>query len=565
MLKALVYYSDCSTNAFDLHVSRAHNGFTATLPKELIKKDAEYVDFFPDYCSAYEGDEGYYAYGNNLTYFKNHTDHNIDCGYGMMCFFGAKTKERCVVVIATGLWAQHHVIIEKNNGQYRIFMRFMIEGCSIDENMQVKVVFLDGDDMNYSGMARAYRNEMIQAYSLKTMTERANEHLRYAMEAPEIRIRMGWKPVPSPVPEQNHENEPQMHVACTFDDVIMVMEACKHEGVEKAEFCLVGWNIKGHDGRWPEAFPVEESLGGEEGLKRLIAKAKELGYKLVCHTNATDCYSIADTFDEELPMRKRDMNWAANASWGGGQMYDMCPICGERYTQSTLKQCADLGFAGIHYIDVISTVAPRRCFSPKHPCSQGMFVRKMLNAAELSKELIGGFQSEGGFDYMAPCMDMSLYIDFHMTDKANPFCDKNVPIWQMVYHDFILANPGTDTVNYPAKGWFNRLKFLEFGGHPVIYIYSKFHKKRNWMGEQDYTADNETSIAATAKGIKALQDDYNMVRSIRHAAMVKHEELTETLHVVTYENGVRMVVNYGDQDASFENVMIPFHDMVVIS
>ena len=47
-------------------------------------------------------------------------------------------------------------------------------------------------------------------------------------------------------------------------------EAMKNAGIDKAELCLVGWNVRGHDGRWPQAFPVEPALGGEEELHWLI-------------------------------------------------------------------------------------------------------------------------------------------------------------------------------------------------------------------------------------------------------------------------------------------------------
>ena len=83
-----------------------------------------------------------------------------------------------------------------------------------------------------------------------------------------------------------------MNVACSFEDVEALLEECKAMGIEHAEFCLVGWNIRGHDGRWPQVFPVEPAFGGEENLRKLIIRAKELGYSIVCHTNSTDAYSI---------------------------------------------------------------------------------------------------------------------------------------------------------------------------------------------------------------------------------------------------------------------------------
>ncbi len=563
MLSAIIHYTDGSGDIVSLVEKQTDDALVITLDRDRIVKPAEYVDLMPDLCMAEEGSEGYFTFGNNLTYFRDHEDGLCDCGYGIMRYFGAKTKDKCIVVIATGLWEQHHVIIEKANGRYRIYMRFMLDGCTAEEDIQVKIIPLSGDDADYSGMARAYRREAEKDSSLRTLRDRANEHLRYVMDAPEIRIRMGWKPVPSPVLEQTRENEPPMRAACTFDDVISIMKACRREGVDKAEFCLVGWNVKGHDGRWPEAFPIEEALGGGEGLKRTIACAKELGYKLVCHTNVTDCYSIADVFHDELPMRTRDGKWASHDCWSGGRMYDICPVCGERYSAETIKKCAELGFSGLHYVDVITTVPPRRCFSEKHPCSQREYIRKMRDIARLSRECIGGFQSEGGYDYLASSTDMGLYVDFHMTDKANPFCDGNVPLWQIVYHDHILANPGTVTVNYPAKGWFSRLKFLEFGGYPVLYIYSRFREGFHWMGEEDFTADSEAALLRTAKAIRMLQDDYRMTAPVRHIAMIRHEVIAGTLHVSTYENGYRMICNYGDSDAVFEGAVVPAHDAVL--
>ena len=107
-------------------------------------------------------------------------------------------------------------------------------------------------------------------------------------------MRQGWKPAPSPIPFQTPENEPQMHVACTFDRVGDIAQEFKRQGISDAEFCLVGWNTKGHDGRFPQIFPVEPLLGGEEKLRKLIQKVHDLDYGIVCHDDATAAYTIAD-------------------------------------------------------------------------------------------------------------------------------------------------------------------------------------------------------------------------------------------------------------------------------
>ena len=135
-----------------------------------------------------------------------------------------------------------------------------------------------------------------------------------------MRIRLAWQPVPSPGEEQTDENEPPLHVAMTFDQVSDFIDRMKASGVEKAEICLVGWNISGHDGRWPQIFPVEPKLGGEERLRALISHAKEIGYNICCHTNTTDSYSIADNYSPEITRKNRDGTIACHSwCWGGGR------------------------------------------------------------------------------------------------------------------------------------------------------------------------------------------------------------------------------------------------------
>ncbi len=562
MDQAIVTCSDGSVRRLELQRRDLADGFEVTLPKDAPGEAAEYVDFMPDYSPANEGEDGYFAFNNNLVRFKNHEDGTYDTGYCFMHFFGVKTGSVCFTAVISSLWEQHSLIVSRRNGVYTIHPRFLLEGVAAEEDMKVEYHFLTGADADYSGMARVYRAWQLSHGICVPIRQRMNDDLAYVLDAPEVRIRMGWKPVPTPVEEQTPETEPPMHTAITFDGVQKLMEACKAQGIDKAEFCLVGWNLRGHDGRWPQAFPVEEAFGGETGLRRLIREAQKLGYRIVCHTNSTDCYSVSDKWDESLPMRTRSGEKQKNAQWGGGRMYNMCPKSGgEAYSYQMLDGVADLGFKGLHYIDVISTVPPRRCFDREHPVSQREFSESMQRIGRYATNKMGGFQSEGGYDYMAPVLDMALYVDFHIFDAVHPLIDENVPLWQIVYHDIILSNPGTATVNYPTKGWKNRLKFIEYGGHPVIYVYSKFLSSGNaWMGDEDFTCDTPEELRRTVLGIRQLQDDYRALGELRTQAIVRHEILNENIRTTTYEGGTRIVCNYGETPFTLDGVTVAPHE-----
>ncbi|UKI36864.1 MAG: hypothetical protein L6V93_00885 [Clostridiales bacterium] len=67
-------------------------------------------------------------------------------------------------------------------------------------------------------MAVYYRNYRLSRGECASLTDKMNQRneLRYCADAPEVRIRLGWKPAPPKILEQTVENEPEMYVACTF-------------------------------------------------------------------------------------------------------------------------------------------------------------------------------------------------------------------------------------------------------------------------------------------------------------------------------------------------------------
>ena len=198
------------------------------------------------------------------------------CGIGTpaMSMFGLKSPRGAFVAIAQGLKYYFGANVVAKKGEYAMICVLGDELCRDPyEDFEIEYRMLGEKEATLGGMARAYRNYQLERGEVKPLKDRVkgNETLKYAVESLEIRIRQAWKPVPSPVPDQVPENEPAIkRVAVTFDRVGDIARELKRQGGGKAELCLVGWNIGGHDGRWPQSFPVEESLGGEAKLRRCI-------------------------------------------------------------------------------------------------------------------------------------------------------------------------------------------------------------------------------------------------------------------------------------------------------
>lgn len=526
---------------------------TAWLPKEQVGEGCDYIDFLYDCFHASVGDEGYFVLpfesqtGIYLTHFTPRADTEYVSAFSCMGCYGWNRGREGTLAVVIGMKYDYGLVSGVRDGAYYVYPRFFIDGDSPYEDICVRLYRLEDGD--YSAMARKYRQYQLEEGGCVPLKVRAtaDPRLKKSADSINVRIRQGWKPVPTPVEEQTPENEPEMHVACTFDRVCDLAREFRAQGIQRAEFCLVGWNTKGHDGRFPQIFPVEEKLGGEERLKHLIQTVKALRYGVVCHDDATAAYRIASCWDEEYLLKNKDgAPYKRPKLWSGGRPYKICPQREyERFELEHMERLRELGFEGIHYIDVITILELLKCYDPAHPCTRkdsAYWYRKIMR---LAREKFGGFSSEGCYDFAADSLDFVLYTSFHLDNKGiPPICDEHIPFWQLVYHGIILYNPGTYTLNYAAKRGINRLKYFEYGGRPLAVFYANFTKDDHWMGREDLLCDTDEQMRDSVKRVKQMEQDYERLAPVRYEFMEQHEKIADGVYRTRYANGGEVMVDY---------------------
>ena len=256
--------------------------FEEYLRLELSPAELESIDKLcvtPSFARANEGEDGYFVAEDGLLYGFKHNgmgEYSRVAKNLRMSMSCINTLHGAYLAILKGLEFESIQRYHHKDGKYSFSYEYDLSKCGAYEPLVIDFYPMPKGEDNYSAMARRYREYLIESNQMPQMLKERvgeNEHLRYASESPEIRIRQGWKPVPTPVEHQTLENEPEMRVAITFDQVKDIVDELKRQGVEKAQLCLVGWNHKGHDGRYPTVFPVEPSLGGEvASIKRKVWK-----------------------------------------------------------------------------------------------------------------------------------------------------------------------------------------------------------------------------------------------------------------------------------------------------
>ena len=197
-----------------------------------------------------------------------------DCHYSsvdpLMSLFAVGKADGTYVVMIDRTYS-YKLRVTYAEGRYSIEILSELSKQPKGESVRLRMFKLPAGS-DYNQVARFVRNYKLGKGEIQPLSDKAKarEIIRYSIKHPLIRIRMCWKPVPPEILHQTLENEPKMYTACTFSRVRDIADELHRQGIEGAEICLVGWNIKGHDGRWPQIFPVEEAFCGEEELLRTV-------------------------------------------------------------------------------------------------------------------------------------------------------------------------------------------------------------------------------------------------------------------------------------------------------
>lgn len=549
------------------------NAQVFTLKKEKFQ-NAAYLRVAGGLTAAKAGDDGFYLVprnismiGDSLTRFTERGDCVSEIKRPIISGFGVKTPSLCAWVrVRRDYYYKFEIVCKDGNYSLSVIIDFTGDDLPTDD-VRLEVIELS-PDAGIAEMAAAERERRLALGEMPTLAEKCRmPAVEYARKYPLIRVRMGWKPSPSELPAYTPDTEPEMHVACDFKRVRDIADALKAHGVPGCELQLVGWNKGGHDGAFPQLFPVEPKLGGEEELRRTVEHVKKLGYRISLHTNSIDCFTLADTFSWDDVSRHRDGSVMQIGHYSGGYAYRVCLKKQFKNVIRDLPRVAGLEPNGLHFIDVISIVVPDTCHAPEHRSTVSSGIATARQIMAFARELFGGFSSEGCMDFAMRYLDYGLYTTFGDSFKKTrePLTDEYLPFWELCYHGILLYNPDSQTVNYGIKSPAERLRMFMRGGRPSFYFYTRFRTggQKNWMGDSDLTCDNDDDLNASAEAIAKSCKEYAPLAD-RQLTFMTNFERRGALEIVTYADGRRMVGNFSGRVRKFEGQTVPAWDFIIV-
>lgn len=148
------------------------------------------------------------------------------------------------------------------------FSRPQVEPNSV--NPAIRIYFLSNENADYSGMARLYREKLINQGMLTEKNDSSNIPMRLEVVASEVKDGFLWKSV---------EKLTSSSEASGFVDELQTL------GIDNITMVMRGWQNGGLDGADYSTLKAESKTGGMKGLTTLRDKISGLGGKFYLYVN----------------------------------------------------------------------------------------------------------------------------------------------------------------------------------------------------------------------------------------------------------------------------------------
>ncbi|BBH21403.1 hypothetical protein Back11_27480 [Paenibacillus baekrokdamisoli] len=391
----------------------------------------------------------------------------------------------------------------------------------VHEDRKIEYRLLSGESADYSGMAMAYRDYLIETEQLpNSLPEMDNIPLLLGI------VGGGTKDV---------FGGDSYVTATTFEQASQMVNNLEVKGIQNMIVYYQGWQNSGLR-ETDQRFPIQPKLGGADGLKGLASTLAEKNIPLLLEdfltwmkVNKNSLVMRTDgvrSIDSTVLQNKRKDSYLLN------------PLIGVRRAIDTIDQLEKLGVSGILFNGAGSTIYKDYGSSKLEREDTGQLFKSLL---AITKGKLGVAATNRGNDYVLSSTD--LLTEFPMDGSYDFVIDENVPFYAMVVHGSILYTgvEGNSRNEYEKE----QLKLIEYGAIP--YFRLTYSSSRELKGT-DYDHLFSSEYAVWQDRIAEEYKKLNRLASLLNHRMVKHEKQAEGVYQMTYDDGTKVTVNYNTNE-----------------
>ncbi len=408
----------------------------------------------------------------------------------------------------------------------------------IKYDINVRYMFVDGADANYAGLAKRYRDYLIEKDKLVKVEDTFKIRLDFL--GMDVENWMLWKK-DAPV--------------TTVDNIREIYSDLEQEGVTDILSIYKGWQDGGIFDLPVTSYDVAGSIGGARDLSKLMdeCEAKNIDFYLFTDGVRANTETGNTTFDTVKKMDKRlyTQNTYQN-------VYREFVYWTPQKTLENLKTLQkNLAKKGINKL-ALSEIGNTMFTYTMGDTMQTRLVSKHLYEQALQ-------QTSTSMDIMleAPVQCYWQYakaiVDMPISDSDYIYTDQSVPFLSIALKG-ILPMYG-DYVNFEANEREYFLKLVETGIYPSFYLTYENPSELIYTNSSNvYTSQ----YSVYRDQILSYYDELRQINERTKNSMIVNHEITDTgVTIVTYDNGVKLYINYSAKEQKADNVTVPALSYVV--
>ncbi len=408
----------------------------------------------------------------------------------------------------------------------------------IQYDINIRYMFVDGSDANYTGLAKRYRDYLIEKDELVRVEDDFKVRLDFL--GLDVENWMLWK---KDVP------------VTTVDNIREIYTDLEQEGVTDILSIYKGWQDGGIFDLPVTKYDVAGSIGGARELSKLMDECagKNIDFYLFADGVRANTETANTTFDTVKKMDKRLYTQDTYQNVYREFVY-WTPQKSLENLQTLQK---NLGKKGVDRI-ALSEIGNTMFTYTMGDTMQTRRVSKYLYEEALR-------QTSETMDLMleAPVQCYWQYakaiVDMPIADSDYIYTDQSVPFLSIALKG-ILPMYG-DYVNFEANERAYFLKLVETG------IYPSFYLTYENPSELIYTnsSDVYTSQYSVYRGqILSYYAELRQISGLTKNSMIVNHEISDTgVTIVTYDNGVKLYINYNETEREADGVTVPALSYVI--
>lgn len=399
-------------------------------------------------------------------------------------------------------------------------------------DLTIRYIFLSGDTANYSGMANAYRDYLIDNGEITVQDDNSYRTRIDFLGTEREEWLIGTKSV----------------VMTTTDDIKEIYEDLENEGVTDILSVYKGWQ-KGGLWKLPiYSYSADKKIGGTAALTKLIKYADDLGIKLYLYNDALTINpdTNTSTLAAAKKVNKKKIEISTHKTVYDTLMY-LTPLKTEENLKKMLKSYTGKGVNNLCVDGISNTLFTYNYSGSFYSRTENASVYSdILKETDESTNLILTEPFEYLWKYTESFLDMPLY------DSSFVYEDEFVPFLSIVLKGVMPVY--SDYVNFEANKSEQFLKLVETGMFPSFYITATssselINTNSSDIYSSEYSVYRDTILEYTSE-LKEINE------AVSGAFISEHEIFDSGVRRVTYTNGVKIYVNYSEKSETCDGITL---------